>query len=173
MHASIISDMRAFESPPPNASDLDLLRGLVEVRTNITNREREAFEGMLENLTDGKISFLSDNQRRWCRSVRLEIDTNERHIALLKSVLEDPERIAIHEQEAFGDMLADLEGRRKALTRSQYEWVSKVADRVGVAEPAQNLYSSGKVPEGLPRRERLLPFEQPGYVKPTKPPGRR
>ncbi len=68
--------------------------------------------------------------------------------------------------------------RQESLTERQEHWVLSMADRLGLAvAPAENVFS--EMPEDRQREhvERAaavrLPWERPGYVKASKPPGGR
>lgn len=81
------------------------------------------------------------------------------------------EDLSQNQRQAF-DGMRDLEH----LSEKQERWVYSVAERFGLAvAPASNAFSEmseKKQREHLDRAVRvLLPWEQPGYVKPTKPPG--
>ncbi len=94
-------------------------------------------------------------------------------IDLLKRVVRRREELGDGEFRSFGDMLAKLEAKRGlALSQKQRGWLEQVAERLGEST-ALNLASRGMVEQGLPRADRMLPWEREGYTKPVKPPGRR
>jgi hypothetical protein len=151
-------------------SDRELLETIIE-SGKLTTMELEAFDSMREKLKE-KRGELTENQRGWASRVKLEIDTNHAHFNLLTSVLGVGDRLDEKEREAFTDMLHKIVSNRRYLSRSQLEWVRGSAARHDVEEETLNLYSAGKVPQGFERKEKLLPWEQPGYVKVLRPPGR-
>lgn len=150
-------------------SDLTLLQTLTD-SDKLTTQEREAFERMSDDLTRRSVNQLTFAQRQWAQNVKKRVLNNARQIELLRTVL-DEDGLKDSEREAFSDMLSDLQSTCRELTTAQQMWLTDVARREGC--DAQNLYSAGKVPKGFERKEKLLPWEQPGYVKPTKPPGHK
>jgi hypothetical protein len=86
-------------------------------------------------------------------------------------------RLSDDDQKAFQSMLEYLDsGGRKRLSRKQHEWVAEKHKRLELTvESSLNLHSSGKVPDGVPKGKTLttLPWEQPGYNKPLRPPGKK
>lgn len=91
---------------------------------------------------------------------------------MLSALLED-DRLGDGERGAFRDMSDGLEASPgKRLTEKQRKWVEGRFEELGLGSgDSLNLHSSGKVPKPL-SSEPVLPWEKPGYVKPTKPPGR-
>lgn len=124
-------------------------------------RVREAFE-KFEGLPR-----LTHNQLAWVDREHARMLMHEEHLALIEQVVDHPDATD-REREAFSDM-----GSRP-LSAAQAGWLVGVADRLGIGG-AQNLYSAGLVPEGPigPGGPTKLPHEREGYVKPTRPPGRR
>lgn len=140
----------------------------VVLSSDIVDRAvKERFQEFLE------LDRLSPKQIAWI---------NREHAAVVQyagDIARIEELLAHHgatdrEREAFGEM----HGRNKPFTEAQRKWLGDVCERLGIdvdAEGSQNLWSSGKVPVGVepPGGRVKLPFELPGYEKPTKPPGRR
>ncbi len=82
------------------------------------------------------------------------------------------EDLTQNQRQAF-DSMRDVEN----LSEKQERWVYAVAERFGLAvAPAANVFSEmpeKKRQEHLERAARVrLPWEQPGYIKPAKPPSR-
>lgn len=156
-----------FDSAAQEAEDRQLLEHVFD-SCRLSDTELTTFHRWIEE--DRKIT---ERMRSWLKSVKAEHERSEQDKALLQDVIGD-DRLSRGEDEAFCDMQAQIERYvRGKLTDAQRSWLEKVAARLGIVhESAANLHSSGKVPEGLPRAQRLLPWEQEGYVKPTRPSGR-
>jgi hypothetical protein len=97
---------------------------------------------------------------------------------LLARILELDEleegRLGGKERAAFESMREQV----RELSSKQVDWIRGVAERLGIqAAPARNVFSEmapDKRAEQLRQAARVkLPHEQPGYVKATRPPGRR
>jgi len=72
---------------------------------------------------------------------------------MLLALLEVPDKLDEREQKAFPDMLKQLRGGNVTdLSLQQHAWVEKryKALELDAGEPAANLYSEGKVPDGIP-----------------------
>ncbi len=151
--------------------DQELLEVVIE-SGKLSQREEESFQDMLSRSKERRAE-LTTNQRAWLQRVKQEIDQNHEHFNLLASVLGAGNRLRENEREAFEDMIQGVTRSRKLLTVAQVTWAKSCAEKYDVGDDAPlNLHSAEKVPEGLERKEKLLPWEQPGYVKPTRPPGR-
>lgn len=92
--------------------------------------------------------------------------------ALLKLVLDHEDDLTAEEHKAFLSMYryierAQTKGEEVRLSAKQSTWLSAVAKRLDVVEPAANLVSRGLVPRGaeVPTPPILL-------NRPLKPPGR-
>lgn len=81
------------------------------------------------------------------------------------------ERLSEAQREAFGEML----DRGDPLSKAQRRWLYGVAERLGIQiAPAENIFSEmppAKRAEHSALATTKLPWERPGYVKATKPPG--
>lgn len=92
----------------------------------------------------------------------------------LNALLAD-DRLSDEDREAFEGMKKRLvRGPTAKLSRPQSQWVDDIYHKLelDVGEGSANLFSSGKVKaEG--KSSVVLPWEQPGYVKVMKPPGRK
>lgn len=155
-----------FDSEP--SPDEDLLRDVLELE-RLTDGERSAFSGMLKDLEDGRRSELSVAQGNWARSLLEHAAGLSREEELLTELL--GEDLRQNECDAFESMRDQVRSGRR-LTGPQSAWVEGAAERLGLSSNLTREAPS-PVPEGIPRDERLLPFERVGYVKPTRPPGRR
>ncbi len=136
---------------------------------DLTENERDVFSRWLAGSRP-----LTPRMRGWAESAREEHDRSRRDRDLLGLVIGNA-RLTPEEDSAFCSMQAQVEKRvRGTLTEPQRAWVTQAACRLCLEpdEAPLNLHSAGRVKEGPPRKERLLPWEQPGYVKPTRPPGR-
>lgn len=109
------------------------------------------------------------------------MDAEDREdLALIEEMLrraeEDRELLSRKERFAFADMRSRLNSR--SLSENQRDWIRTAAERLGVigAAPARNVFSKmpqAKQAENMSQVRTRFPWEQPGYEKATKPPGRR
>jgi hypothetical protein len=65
----------------------------------------------------------------------------------LNRVLDEEHELSEAEIDAFQSMREQLSESGRTLTKRQRQWVAGAANRVGVALPARNLVSNGKVPK--------------------------
>ena len=98
------------------------------------------------------------------------------NVSLLLSLVLQDEDLSKLERRAFESMQRQLEQGR-SLSPKQETWIRDIGERLGVEEaPAANLFSQMPKDKQLKEKEdsrTKLPWEQPGYVKVLKPPGRR
>jgi hypothetical protein len=76
------------------------------------------------------------------------------------------------------EAFTSMRGQLTPLTERQSHWVRGVAERLGIEiAPAENIFSTmdeSEQREHLTRAAKVvLPWEQPGYVKALKPPGKQ
>lgn len=80
-------------------------------------------------------------------------------------------KLSESQREAFTDMLE----RGDPLSRQQRRWLYSIAESLGIeVAPAENAFSALSAAKQVEQRDLVrtkLPWERPGYVKATKPPG--
>jgi hypothetical protein len=99
--------------------------------------------------------------------------TDEELLDAIVAAKEKLEALSSKEAAAFEDMNERV-ASGAPLSKKQRAWIQGVAERLGIqVAPAQNLFSEmepDKRQENLAYVRTKLPWEQPEYVKPLKPP---
>lgn len=95
----------------------------------------------------------------------------------LLATLLDSGKLSETEQQAFDSMADWLDSREgRQLSEAQRKWAKAIALAKGlIAEETQNLFSSGKVPRGVPTKKTDGELKAAAVLRdrPLAPPGRR
>jgi hypothetical protein len=95
---------------------------------------------------------------------------------LLRTLLESP-KLSELEREAFDSMLEYLDGgKNRELSPKQRDWARSAGIAKGIiSDEAENLWSSGKVPRGIPTKKTRGEEIAASVLaqRPMLPPGRR